>query len=328
MKPILFFIGACLLPVLALAQPKPAVPTVVATFTSPVVRLNTTRFMAAPLPAIVSRIDWTGDAGADMTVGAPTFTAKACVTAAKPVSRYVLFLNEKMMPSVRDLKVERDKDCSNSFSQIVQLVEGENRLRLVAYLTDGGEVAAPLVITYKKPPVLVLEKRLALVIGNADYPGSNKLGNPVNDANDMAASLRKLGFEVMQYTNLNNRTMREAINSFGDKLRDYQVGLFYYAGHGVQSKGRNYLVPLDAKPQSENEIEYDCLLADRILTKMEDARTRTNIVVLDACRNSPFERSWQRGGGRQRPGHDGRPHRVSYCLRHGTRQNGCRRQRP
>jgi hypothetical protein len=236
---------------------------------------------------------------ADQTVSSPTFIVKACITSPKPVSRYTLFLNDRLQIGSRDLKIDKDKnsDCAQLFSQTLQLVEGENRLKLVAYLTDGGEITAPLTVTYKKPAIRSLEKRLALVIGNAEYPGSNKLSNPANDAVDMAAALKKLGFEVMSYTNLTNRGMKEAINTFGNKLRDYQVGLFYYAGHGVQSKGINYLVPLDAKPESENEIEYECLEADRIMTKMEDAHTRTNIIVLDACRDNPLERSWKRGGG-------------------------------
>lgn len=286
-----------MLAVSALAQPKPVVSTGTVTFKSPTTQLNTTGFVPISAPDLAARMEWISDLSADKTVGAPTFIAKACLTTIKSVSRYELTLNGEIVSPTRDLRVERDPLCPNPFSQTVELQEGVNRLKLVAYLTGGGEVSAPLVVTYKKPPVVVLEKRLALIVGNADYPGSNKLGNPVNDANDMAASLRKLGFDVMLLTNLNNRAMREAIDTFGDKLRDYQVGLFYYAGHGVQSKGRNYLVPLDAKPESENEVEYDCLLADRILTKMENARTRTNIVVLDACRNSPFERSWSRGGG-------------------------------
>ncbi len=301
MKTSAFLIGGCLLACSVLAQPGQKTSKNVATFQSPTTHLNTKAFFpgaaASITPTTASRVDWTSDMEADQTVTAPTFIAKACVTTAKPVARYALLLNNKLQPVARDLKVERDKDCAQVFSQTVQLAEGENRLRLVAYLTGGGEVVSALSVTYKKPPVLALEKRLALIIGNADYPGSNKLGNPVNDATDMAAALKKLGFEVMQFTNLTNRGMREAINAFGDKLRDYQVGLFYYAGHGVQSKGRNFLVPLDAKPESDNEIEYDCLEADRILTKMEDARTRTNIVVLDACRDTPFERKWNRGGG-------------------------------
>lgn len=297
MKTPVLFISSCLFAGSVLAQPA---PQPVATFASPTTRLNTTPFFLAtapPAPTVASRIDWTSDVEADQSVTAPTFIAKACVTSAKPVARYTLFLNDKLQPAARDLKVEGDKECPQPFSQTVQLAEGDNKLRLVAVLTGGGEVISALSVTYKKPPVLVLEKRLALVIGNADYPGANKLGNPVNDATDMAAALKKLGFEVIQYTNLTNRGMREAINTFGDKLRDYQVGLFYYAGHGVQNQGRNYLVPLDAKPESANEIEYDCLQADRILTKMEDANTRTNIVVLDACRDTPFERKWSRGGG-------------------------------
>ena len=290
---LLTLLGSCLMAGSVLAQPKP-----IATFKSPTTRLNTMPFFTnSPAPTVASRIDWTSDVEADNTVSAPTFIAKACVTTPKPVDHYTLFLNDKLQPNARDLKVEKDKDCPQSFSQTVQLVEGENRLKLVAHLTGGSEATGSLTVIYRKPPVLALEKRLALVIGNGDYPGSNKLGNPVNDATDMAAALKKLGFEVMQFTNLNKRGMLEAINNFGDNLRDYQVGLFYYAGHGVQSKGRNYLVPLDAKPESDNEIEYDCLLADRILTKMEDARTRTNIVVLDACRNAPFERKWSRGEG-------------------------------
>ncbi|MFD2571168.1 caspase domain-containing protein [Spirosoma soli] len=295
MKTPILFTAACLLVGAVFAQPAPKQVT---TFQSPMTRLNTTPFFPnVPATTVASRIDWTSDMEADQTVSAPTFIAKACITSAKPVARYTLFLNDKLQSGTRDLKVDQDKECPQTFSQTVQLIEGGNKLKLVAYLTGGGEITSSLEVNYKKPPVLVLEKRLALVIGNADYPSANKLSNPVNDANDMAAALKKLGFEVMQYTNLDNRAMRVAINNFGDKLRDYQVGLFYYAGHGVQSKGRNYLVPLDAKPESDNEIEYDCLPADRILTKMEDARTRTNIVVLDACRDAPFERKWSRGGG-------------------------------
>jgi uncharacterized caspase-like protein len=73
------------------------------------------------------------------------------------------------------------------------------------------------------------------------------------------------------------------------------VGLFFYAGHGIQVNGNNYLIPVDARLQDENDVEYDCVRAGRILGKMESAGTRTNIVILDACRDNPFERSWNRG---------------------------------
>jgi len=85
------------------------------------------------------------------------------------------------------------------------------------------------------------------------------------------------------------------MDKFGGKLKGKHVGLFFYAGHGVQVKGHNYLIPTDAKLDNENDAEYDCVKAGRILAKMETAGTRTNIVILDACRDNPFERSWRRG---------------------------------
>ena len=97
---------------------------------------------------------------------------------------------------------------------------------------------------------------------------------------------------VIENLGLNN--MRKAIGDFGLKLRDYDVGLFFYAGHGIQSNGINYLIPVDANLQTENDIEYNGVNAGRVLAKMEDARNATNIVILDACRNNPFERAWTR----------------------------------
>ncbi|GAA4453899.1 hypothetical protein GCM10023189_19640 [Nibrella saemangeumensis] len=142
----------------------------------------------------------------------------------------------------------------------------------------------------------VAEKRLALVIGNASYPGASRLMNAVNDAQDVAKSLEEVGFTVMLRTDLDKRGINQAVKDFGEQLAHYQVGMFYYAGHGVQHNGTNYLVPVDADPRSEADIAYECEPAERIVAKMEEARTRTNIVVLDACRNNPFTRSLSRGG--------------------------------
>jgi len=138
------------------------------------------------------------------------------------------------------------------------------------------------------------EKRLALIIGNSAYEHGGPLKNPVNDADSMKQALTQVGFEVLGHFNLRQAEMKMAIDYFGMKLRDYDVGLFYYAGHGIQSKGNNYLIPVDANLLSENDVDYNCIDAGRILGKMEDAANRTNIVILDACRNNPFERSWTR----------------------------------
>jgi uncharacterized caspase-like protein/Flp pilus assembly protein TadD len=138
------------------------------------------------------------------------------------------------------------------------------------------------------------QKRLALVIGNSQYTHGGALPNPVNDARAMATSLQSLGFEVLKYENVSQAQMKQAINAFGLKLKGYEVGLFYYAGHGIQNKGMNYMIPVEADLQAEEQVEYDCVAADRVLAYMEAAQTKMNMIVMDACRNNPFERSWHR----------------------------------
>jgi hypothetical protein len=137
------------------------------------------------------------------------------------------------------------------------------------------------------------EKRLALVIGNGNYPTST-LSNPENDAKAMSVALQKLGFIVNEYENLNQAQIKKAIDDFGNKLKGTDIGLFYYAGHGIQAKGYNYLIPVDAQLKTEEQVEYDCVRADRVLALMETSGTKVNIIILDACRNNPFERSWTR----------------------------------
>ncbi len=139
------------------------------------------------------------------------------------------------------------------------------------------------------------EQRLALLIGNGHYLHGGSLGNPVNDVRAMKRALEGLGFTVMKYEDCSQKTMKRAMDAFGQKLRGKDVGLFFYAGHGVQVNGHNYLIPVDAKLDGENDAEYDCVRADRVLAKMETAGSRTNIIILDACRDNPFERSWRRG---------------------------------
>ncbi len=138
------------------------------------------------------------------------------------------------------------------------------------------------------------DRRLALVIGNSDYKRGGYLSNPENDARDMAEILRILGFETMVYFNANQNTMIRAIDEFGKRLKQYDTGLFFYAGHGIQVKGFNYLIPVDAHLESEADVEYKCVEAGRLLSRMEESGSKVNIVILDACRNNPFERSWTR----------------------------------
>lgn len=135
-------------------------------------------------------------------------------------------------------------------------------------------------------------KRLALLIGNSAYK-NGPLRNPVNDVNAMNKSLKKAGFDVILVKNADRSTMGRAIDDFGSRLKNYDVGLFYFSGHGLQVNGINYLVPLYMKIQGESDVQYEAVDAGKVLAKMEDAGNGMNIVILDACRNNPFKRSFR-----------------------------------
>jgi len=136
------------------------------------------------------------------------------------------------------------------------------------------------------------ERRVALVIGNGAYK-TGPLKNPANDARDMAATLKSLGFEVLLRENATQRQMNDAIDQFWQSLKKGGVGLFFFAGHGLQVAGENYLVPVDAKVNLEKDVQYECVNAGKVLGRMEDAGNGLNIVILDACRNNPFARSFR-----------------------------------
>jgi uncharacterized caspase-like protein len=137
------------------------------------------------------------------------------------------------------------------------------------------------------------QRRIALVIGNGAYTNAPPLKNPPNDARDMVATLRALGFDVTSGINANQRDMKRLIREFGQKLKAGGSGLFYYAGHGVQSNGRNYLIPVEADIQSEAEVEDSSVDVSLVLKYMDEAQNGLNIVILDACRNNPFARSFR-----------------------------------
>ena len=126
------------------------------------------------------------------------------------------------------------------------------------------------------------------MIGNGDYE-FNPLVNPVNDANDMAAALKKSNFTVIKIINATRQEMRQSIRRFGEAIVEGDaVGLFYYSGHPIQVEGENYLVPIGAGVYGEDEVEDECLKVSSVLRKMETARNRLNIIILDACRDNPF----------------------------------------
>lgn len=138
--------------------------------------------------------------------------------------------------------------------------------------------------------------RYALIIGNSQYGSSlGRLPNPVNDAQSVAAALRAVGFNVDLVVDADQKGMKRAISRFGERLSTARgaTGLFYYAGHGIQSRGTNYLIPVSAPIEREADLDLEAVAADTVLAQMEDAGAATSIVILDACRNMPLARSFR-----------------------------------
>lgn len=147
------------------------------------------------------------------------------------------------------------------------------------------------------PTVVSTDKRVALVIGNADYTNGQPLKNPVNDAVLMSNTLKEMGFEVILRTNANKSTMEQSVREFSKKLPYCNVALFYYAGHGVQVEGINYIIPIDAQLNTKEDCKYEAMSVNFIVEEFDKFPNNINIVILDACRNNPF-RSWVRGNER------------------------------
>lgn len=159
-------------------------------------------------------------------------------------------------------------------------------LVLITTLTISVLLSSP-VLSNEKRGIHIRNGRYALVIGNGAYSAS-PLKNPVNDSMDMARLLEQLGFTVMHRHDVGLREMETSVREFGHMLETGGTGLFYYAGHGMQVEGRNYLIPVDAIIKSQSDVRFEALDVGRVLGKMEDAGNGLNIVILDACRDNPF----------------------------------------
>ncbi|TXI75022.1 MAG: hypothetical protein E6Q43_04000 [Dokdonella sp.] len=138
--------------------------------------------------------------------------------------------------------------------------------------------------------------QVALVVGIGAYQNAPPLPNPPKDARAMAESLKKLGFQVEMAIDPDKSRLEQAVKRFGDQLQGAKVGLFFYAGHGLQVSGRNYLIPADAKIENERSLPFAAVDADLVLTQMETS-TPVSLVFLDACRDNPFSRSLARSMG-------------------------------
>ncbi len=180
----------------------------------------------------------------------------------------------------------------------IQLIDSNsaNPVTLSASATDTQTTPSTAVLTSDKPIAAETSlSRIALIIGNSKYEHS-PLKNPVNDAQAMAKSLNNLGFKVIIAVDANQEKMEAAIDQFGRQLLiGNQVGLFYYAGHGVQVDGENYLIPVNAAIKRQSDVRYKSINIGQVLGSMGEANDNLNIVILDACRDNPLPRSFRSG---------------------------------
>ena len=138
---------------------------------------------------------------------------------------------------------------------------------------------------------LVKQKRIALIIGNAEYQFTRSLNSPVNDATDLGQTLEDLGFEEVRVVrNADAKQMKAAIDKFTEDAKQYQVALFYFSGHGIQKDQENYLLPIDFKGEKASEL-YDCGKPRYVMTDLDEAGCMLKIIILDACRDNPFNMS-------------------------------------
>ena len=159
-------------------------------------------------------------------------------------------------------------------------------LRLAGFFV----VAALLLISQ---PVWA-EKRVALVLGNSAYQNVAPLANPVNDSAKIAATLKDAGFDVVDSRrDLPAAETRRALRDFADRARDADIAVVYYAGHGIEVDGGNYLIPVDARLERDTDVYDEALSLDRVLIAIEPAKT-LRLVILDACRDNPFARTMKR----------------------------------
>ena len=142
------------------------------------------------------------------------------------------------------------------------------------------------------PTVALADGRVALVVGNSTYAHIGRLPNPDNDARDMAAALRRLGFEVTTELDADRVELTEALRAFTRRSAGADVALVFYAGHGIEMDGVNYLVPVDARLERDVDVRFETVTVDDLLVSTSGASLR--LVILDACRNNPLARSMQR----------------------------------
>lgn len=243
------------------------------------------------------------DSAPTLTFDSPVASAQSTYKLRVKVNSSSAITNTKVLvngQAERGVTPVKNDGAQFVISKSLTLKEGNNTI-LVEVTNAAGTASMNTVVNYTKSVsnnVVVVpsnqQKCIALVIGNSNYAKATSLTNPANDAKDVASKLKSLGFTVIEREDLGLRQFNEAVSDFGTKAAQYDVALFYYAGHAIENEGVNYLIPVDATLEKRVDLPYQCVNAQYVLDNLEESQSKANIIILDACRNNPIERGWSR----------------------------------
>lgn len=242
--------------------------------------------------ASLPEINWGVPVTSNALVNTELFTLEVCIKSLAELLSAKVLIDGNQVTIGKVFQSSATEGCSYIWRPEIVLKEGENSIFIIAENVAGSATSENRVVKYIKGSS---EKRMALVMGNSDYTNGTSLKNPVNDANLMEATLKELNFDVIKITNSGKAEMERAILEFSRKLPEYNVALFYFAGHGIQVDGTNYLIPTDAKLLEKVACKWEAISVSDVVSEFEKYPDNINIVILDACRNNPY-RSWVRGG--------------------------------
>lgn len=224
------------------------------------------------------------------TVSETEFKVTLCVSSRVAPDEVILYDNG----SVKAKKASKafsvvNSQCDYTYEFNIALDPGRNELRAVVKNEGGMSASDSRIVNLEIGDAVTNAKRVALIIGNSAYQNVAPLKNAANDARLMSETLKNLGFEVITAIDADRMAMRDKVYQFGDKIAEEKaVGLFFYAGHGIQVDGINYLVPITANITRKEDVDEECFSIEKVLGQMTFAKNDLNIVILDACRDNPF----------------------------------------
>lgn len=247
-------------------------------------------------PALAS-ITWKSPLSSQKDVSEKNLKIQACINSDSQITNVSVLINGQ---ASRGISVVKNDGCNFAVNQDITLAKGMNEVIITVENKAGKSVSETRYVNYQPVKVThhqVDKRRLALIIGNAAYTRS-PLANPINDATDIAAKLKNLGFDVILLTDTTKEQMEHSIDHFGDKAKNYDVVMFFYAGHAIQYNGKNYMKPVNTSLSNGDDgwnVAYDYTPVDRVLESMKHAKCKFKLVVLDACRSNLFRSSADNG---------------------------------